>query len=97
MAYLVKERRGNTRPDHPLARDANYGNGVFPTARQARSCPPYGCTMPSLEVADDRRDLVIASRDPQRVCRRDVKTCKPNTGFRLAPLRQCNRKNIELR
>ena len=83
---LVDQRRGDAAADHALARHADDGDRIVAAARQAGAGTADRRTRPTVEVADDRRRLVVAARQGQRVGRHHVQPGQPDPAVVLAAL-----------
>ena len=92
---LVHQRRRDAGADHALARDADDGDRVLAAAWHARARAPDRGADVAVEVADDRRRLVVAGQR-QRVGGDHVEAGQPHAGFVLAALRDDVGEGVEL-
>ena len=72
------------------------GDRILAAARHARARAPDGGADIAIEIADDRRRLVVAGQR-QRVGGDHVETGQPHAGLVLAALRDDVREHVELR
>ena len=92
---FMHQRRRDAGADHALARHPYDGDRILAAAGQARARAPDRGADVTIEIANDRRRLVIA-RQLQRIGGDDIEAAQPHAGLVLAALRDDVGKHVEL-
>ena len=94
---LVDQGGRDAAADHPLAGDADDRHGDLRAARQPGAGAADGGAQAAIQVADDRRGLVEAAGEFQRVGGEVVEAGDPDAGLVLAALGEDFREDLEVR